>query len=237
MKQNIAVECTRMLSFSFLFCFCFGREKPRRDMPRTALWSNRHRCWWDSAGLLLMGRYTCARGKVDPHTPYQCVICVCTSFASVIFPLSTAHLRAADPTLQKWLRCTFSFKAGGGAGQILRRGAHCIQTQAIAGLFCVAVLFVYYCPLGFGELFVSVSTLLRFLSLFFVDVQDGHDGESDDMELEEFALGESALGAGGGRGLKAVASTAASNLRRNVRSMLNAQQQQQQHQQQVRNTR
>lgn len=70
--------------------------------------------------------------------------------------------------------------------------------------------------------------------------QDGHDREGDGMELEEFALGESALGTasgvgegiglGGGRGLKAAASTAASNLRRNVRSMLNAQQQQQQQQ-------
>lgn len=64
------------------------------------------------------------------------------------------------------------------------------------------------------------------------------------MELEEFALGESALGSasaveeasggisGGGRGLKAAASTAASNLRRNVRTMLQVQQQQHQQLQQ-----
>lgn len=57
------------------------------------------------------------------------------------------------------------------------------------------------------------------------------------MELDEFALGESAIGAttggegGGAKGLKAAASSAASNLRRNVRSMLTAQQQQWQQQQ------
>lgn len=55
------------------------------------------------------------------------------------------------------------------------------------------------------------------------------------MELEEFALGESAIGAAraetGAKGLKAAASTAASNLRRNMRSMLTAQQRQQQQQQ------
>lgn len=59
--------------------------------------------------------------------------------------------------------------------------------------------------------------------------QDDEDRDSVDMELEEFALGESAVGGqrgegggggGGARGLKAAASTAASNLRRNVRSML-----------------
>lgn len=60
------------------------------------------------------------------------------------------------------------------------------------------------------------------------------------MELEEFALGESAIGAAGARGfggavggasrgLKAAASTAASNLRRNMRSILAAQQQQESH--------
>lgn len=81
----------------------------------------------------------------------------------------------------------------------------------------------------------SPTAFLRFISFFVYMLQDGHGGESDDMELEEFALGESALGTGGSRGLKAAASTAASNLRRNVRSMLHAQQQQQQqHQRQVR---
>lgn len=93
---------------------------------------------------------------------------------------------------------------------------------------------------------VVIIHILTLSSAPLSSLQDGHDRESDGMELEEFALGESALGTatssgveegiglGGGRGLKAAASTAASNLRRNVRSMLNAQQQQQH--QQVRNT-
>lgn len=80
-----------------------------------------------------------------------------------------------------------------------------------------------------------VGTVLMFsIALRWVQQQDS---EGDDMELDEFALGDSAIGSArgedggsGAKGLKAAASTAASNLRRNVRSMLTAQQQQRQQQ-------